>query len=111
MSAAWGDYDRDGRLDLYVSNMFSSAGSRVTYGRRFEEGRDAGTVASVRRMARGNSLFANAGDGTFRDVSEEAGVTLGRWAWGSRFCDLNDDGWQDLVVVNGYFTRDDPDDL
>ena len=63
MSVAWGDYDRDGRRDVYVSNMFSSAGNRVTYQRRFEAGRDAQTVANVRRMARGNSLFANLGDG------------------------------------------------
>ena len=38
-------------------------------------------------------------------------MTLGRWAWGSRFCDLNNDGWQDLVVTNGYFTREDTGDL
>ena len=56
-------------------------------------------------------LFQNAGDSTFHDVSEESGVTMGRWAWGSRFADLNNDGWDDLVVANGYITQPDAGDL
>ncbi|MGI9457237.1 MAG: FG-GAP repeat domain-containing protein [Aeoliella sp.] len=111
MSVSWGDYDRDGWMDLYISNMFSAAGNRVTYQRQFKEGPAGDDVAGLRRMARGNSLFRNNGDGTFRDVSEEADVTMGRWAWGSRFVDFNNDGWQDLVVANGYMTNDDTGDL
>lgn len=109
MSASWGDADNDGRPDLYVSNMWSSAGNRVAYQRRFREG--SGALASFQRHARGNSLFQNAGDGTFRDISEPSGVTMGRWAWGSRFADLNNDGWDDLVVANGYITQPDAGDL
>jgi hypothetical protein len=40
-----------------------------------------------------------------------AGVTVGRWSWGSVFADLNNDGWQDLVVANGFVTGRVPDDL
>jgi len=61
-------------------------------------------------LGEGNTS-ANAGDGTFNDVSEPAGVTMGRWAWGSRFADLNNDGWEDLVVANGYITQPDAGDL
>ncbi|MDC0934955.1 VCBS repeat-containing protein [Pirellulales bacterium] len=111
MSVSWGDFDRDGWMDLYVSNMFSAAGNRVTYQRKFSDGLSEGAVRNLRRMARGNTLFRNHRDGTFRDVSESARVTLGRWAWSSRFADLNNDGWQDLVVANGYVTNDDNDDL
>jgi len=111
MSTAWGDADNDGRPDIYVSNMWSSAGNRVAWQRRFHEGASAEALASFQRHARGNSLFQNAGDGTFYDVSEPAGVTVGRWAWGSRFVDLNTDGWEDLVVANGYITQPDPGDL
>lgn len=109
MSASWGDVDNDGRPDLYVSNMWSSAGNRVAYQRQFRAGDRE--IASFQRHARGNSLFHNSGDGTFRDLSEPAGVTMGRWAWGSRFADLNNDGWDDLLVANGYLTQTDAADL
>ena len=45
------------------------------------------------------------------DVSEEAGVTMGRWAWGSDFVDLDGDGLLDLFVQNGYLTGESLDDL
>jgi len=105
MSVSWGDYNRDGLMDVYVGNMYSSAGNRVTYQRRLSEKQSDKVVAHVQRMARGNTLFANAGNNTFQDVSEAAAVTMGRWAWASKFVDLNNDGWQDLVVTNGYVTN------
>ena len=111
MSACWGDYDGDGRPDLYVSNMFSSAGSRIAHQPAFQAVADASTRAVFQRHARGNSLFRNAGDGTFADVSESARVMLGRWAWGSRFTDFNNDGAPDLYVANGFITQENPDDL
>jgi len=110
MSASWGDFDRDGLMDIYVANMWSSAGGRVAYQRKFKDGDDDARPA-LQRFARGNSLFRNLGNGTFRDVSVDAGVTLGRWAWGSLFSDLNNDGWEDLVVTNGFITGPDPHDL
>ena len=111
MSAAWADYNRDGWMDIYVGNMYSSAGNRVTYQRRLTNTQPGETLAQLQRMARGNTLFANVGDGTFQDVSEPAAVTMGRWAWSSNFVDLNNDGWQDLVVANGYVTNEDTGDL
>ena len=65
----------------------------------------------LQRLARGNSLFANNGDGTFSDVSVDCGVTMGRWAWSSVFSDLNNDGWEDLVVANGFVSAPDTGDL
>jgi hypothetical protein len=111
MSVSWGDYNRDGLMDLYVSNMFSSAGGRIAFQQQFQKGADGSVRAGLQRHARGNSLFENLGDGRFKDVSEEAGVTMGRWAWASRFVDLNNDAWEDLVVANGFFTAEDSGDL
>ncbi|MCA9150054.1 MAG: VCBS repeat-containing protein [Planctomycetales bacterium] len=115
MSVTWGDANHDGWLDLYVSNMWSSAGNRVAYQRRFLDGKpDDNTRAQFQRHARGNSLFLNRlGDavGAFEDVSEAAAVTMGRWAWSSRFADINNDGWDDVLVGNGYITQDDTGDL
>jgi hypothetical protein len=44
-------------------------------------------------------------------VSVAAGVTMGRWAWGSNFVDLNNDGLEDIYVANGFITTDDTGDL
>jgi len=111
MSVTWGDYNHDGWMDLYVSNMFSSAGSRITSQSQFKRDEDDQTRKDIQRHARGNSLFENQGDGTFRDVSVDAAVTMGRWAWGSLFVDINNDGWEDLYVANGFFTTPDTGDL
>ena len=110
MSASWGDANNDGLSDLYVSNMFSSAGSRITRQKQFQSGLDSESLASFQRHARGNSLFINQGDGTFIDVAESSGAVMGRWAWGSLFVDLNNDGWKDLYVTNGFVTAEKPDD-
>ena len=110
MSVSWGDYNRDGWMDPYVGNMFSSAGNRIAYQRHFAPGR-AVMAANVQHMARGNTLFANGADDTFHDVSEVAAVTMGRWAWASKFADFNNDGWLDLMVANEYVTNVDSGDL
>lgn len=104
MSASWADANHDGQMDLYVGNMFSSAGLRVTGQNRFQKRATDQIRDEFRRHARGNSLFQNLGNGKFSDVSVEANVTLGRWAWASRFVDINNDGWEDLVVANGFVT-------
>ncbi|MEO1999390.1 MAG: VCBS repeat-containing protein [Planctomycetaceae bacterium] len=110
MSVSWGDYDRNGSMDLYVGNMFSAAGGRITFQDQFKS--KAPQVKSLlQHFARGNTLLKNLGNGQFQDVSTAANVTMGRWSWGSKFCDLNNDGWEDLVVTNGYITTDDTRDL
>ena len=111
MSAAWEDFDNDGRLDLYVGNMWSSAGQRITSLRQFQTQRPDEEVQSYRRHAKGNSLFSNRGDGTFEEVGAEADVELGRWAWSSDFFDFDNDGHEDLYVVNGFITNEDTKDL
>ncbi|MEZ5323538.1 MAG: VCBS repeat-containing protein [Verrucomicrobiales bacterium] len=111
MSVTWGDANRDGWPDLYVSNMFSGAGNRITFQDQFMPGTDTATKGHYQRFARGNALFLNNGDGTFLDSSEASGVSVGRWAWASRFGDFNNDGLEDIVVANGFFTQEDSDDL
>ena len=91
--------------------MFSAAGNRITFQRRFTGENADNRVAKIQRMARGNTLFTNAGDDTFEDASVSAAVTMGRWAWASKFADLNNDGWEDLVIANGNITTEDTGDL
>jgi hypothetical protein len=110
MSVAWEDYDADGRIDLHVGNMWSSAGNRLVDQPAFRKA-SAGTQEIYRRMARGNSLFRSLGGGRFEDVSEESGTTFGRWAWSSKFIDHDSDGREDLYVANGFVTNESHDDL
>ena len=59
----------------------------------------------------GNALYENLGNGKFRDRSEHAGVAMGLWSWGGMFVDINNDGYRDLFVPNGYMTNERTDDL
>jgi Tfp pilus assembly protein PilF len=106
MSAAFFDYDNDGRLDIYTGNIWSENGRRVTAGEAFMPGAPADVRALYRRHARGNSLFRNLGGGRFEDVTLPARAEFGRWAWSSDALDLEGDGLEDLYVVNGMLTRD-----
>ena len=109
MSASWGDFNRDGLPDLYVGNMYSNAGSRITSQPDFPMAQDHGLLAIYRRFAKGNTLLSQAEPNQF---SEQDGVAaMGRWAWSSVFADLDNDGWEDLFVANGYITSTEPEDL
>lgn len=111
MSVSWGDFNRDGIADLYVGNMFSAAGSRITAQAQFLEDANDKERELYRRFAKGNSLFHGRLDGSYQEVGDSAGVEMGRWAWSSLFVDVNNDGWDDLFVANGYITTDDTGDL
>ncbi len=110
MSVSWGDVNRDGRMDLYIANMFSAAGKRIAPQEEFSPGSTKDVKEALLRFARGNTLLLQDDEG-FADASEPLGVTMGRWAWSSMFADINNDGWDDLLVANGYITTPDTGDL
>ncbi len=111
MSACWTDFDNDGKQDVYVADMWSSAGQRVSGQKRFHEKAPEEIRAFYRRHARGNALYRNQGNGTFQDIIQQAGVAMGRWAWSSDFWDFDHDGFPDLYVANGYISAPDQNDL
>ena len=49
-----------------------------------------------------NSLQLNNGNGTWSEVGQLAGVARTDWSWAPLFCDLDNDGWKDLLITNGY---------
>ena len=81
--AAWGDYDNDGWEDLFLCNI---------RGPLTDEG-------SSDTMAHGH-LFHNQGDGTFKDVTEEAGVGTALMGMGAAWGDFDSDGFLDLAVTS-----------
>jgi hypothetical protein len=98
-SAAFLDYDRDGDLDLFVTNYvdFTPAGNKVC-----RDGAGARTYCpptAYRPVP--DRLFRNNGDGTFSDVTEAAGISR---AYGNGLgvacADFDDDGWIDIYVAN-----------
>ncbi len=51
----------------------------------------------------GNILMSGAEGGTFVDLASEAGVRRPGWSWNARFADLDQDGWQDILVMTGIW--------
>ncbi|HEY6802040.1 MAG TPA: CRTAC1 family protein [Pyrinomonadaceae bacterium] len=77
MGLAVGDYDNDGQVDFHITNFSDDA----------------------------NVLYHNEGDASFTDVTFQSGlgdVSIPFLGWGTSFIDYDNDGWQDLFVVNGH---------
>jgi hypothetical protein len=87
-AAAWGDYDNDGRLDLYVG--------------RYLDPRRGIPTTFYARNGEPNRLYRNHGDGTFRDVTAEAGVGDPGLCLGAAWGDFDGDGFPDLFVANDF---------
>lgn len=79
--AAWGDYDNDGWLDLFVVNEVGPL-----------------SLEDIPSSPAHSVLYRNKGDGTFEDVSEAAGVDLRGWGMAAAWGDYDNDGWADLFV-------------
>lgn len=101
MGVSFGDYNNDGRLDLHTTNMSSTAGNRIL-SRLFPNSSAKDNV--LKKLAAGNNLFENTGDGKFRDVTAEVGGFGGGWAWGGGFIDFDNDGWEDIYTPNGFIS-------
>jgi tetratricopeptide (TPR) repeat protein len=104
MSVCWSDFDNDGAQDLYVADMWTAAGERISGLEIFQKDTPSGTRALYRRHAMGNSLFRNRGDGKFDDNTASSGVGNGRWSWSSDAWDFDHDGFSDLYITNGMIT-------
>jgi hypothetical protein len=90
MNVDFGDVDRNGYLDIYVSNIF----------------------APPYKSDEGNMLWLNVADPErgagrrFWNAGRASGTSEGGWGWGAKFVDVNNDGLLDIFAVNGFFTGD-----
>lgn len=79
MGSTFGDYDRDGDLDWFVTAISQPNGSTE------------------------NRLYRNDGDRHFTEIAEAMGVGWGGWGWGTTFFDPDNDGDLELMMTNGYY--------
>ena len=101
MGVSFGDFNNDGLLDIHVTNMSSTAGNRIL-ARLFPNSSPKDNV--LKKLAAGNTLFQNLGDGHYKDVTADLGGLSGGWAWGGGFIDFDNDGWEDLYSPNGFIS-------
>jgi hypothetical protein len=81
MSNSWCDFDRDGDMDLYITNTIQ-----------------------------GNRLMENNGENVFTDKAADEGIVLNAWSWSALWIDADNDGWEDLHVASKNLAIDTPTD-
>ncbi len=98
------DFNNDGHTDIMVVDMLPKANKRqksmfgfFNYD-KFKLGLDRNYQAQYAR----NTLQMNNGNGSFSEVGQLAGIDQTDWSWTSLFADFDNDGWQDLMITNGY---------
>ncbi len=101
MGVSWADFNGNGLLDLYVTNMFSKAGRRVM-------GQLGDATEASRLSAEGCFLYRNEGDGVLTQVAgtEEGTLPVAAvgWAYSGQFADFTNDGFPDIYVPSGFFS-------
>lgn len=130
MACSIADFDRDGWMDLYVANDYngeqlfrnalgthfeetdvglghdSKSGMSVHFGNVRNDGRFSVFVTNISRRGyvfHGNNLRENRVEETGQLVQTARGAAIDTgWAWGARFADFDNDGLEDLFVVNGF---------
>lgn len=96
MWATFFDYNNDGHLDLYVLNNEQVKGVPSNFREKITDG----------SAINNDRLYKNNGDGTFSDVTIDAGITIEGFGLGLAVADINQDGWPDLYISNDYMPND-----
>ena len=103
MSVDFADLNRDGFVDLFTTDMLSAtlADRQRQVATNTPLPKQVGLTADRGQWMR-NALLLARGDGTWAQVADFAGVAATDWSWGSAFVDVDLDGYEDLLVVNGH---------
>ncbi len=102
MGVDFADIDRDGHLDFFVTEMLSRDHSMQM--RQSPTSSPPPPVPGQMENRPGvlrNVLFHNRGDNTYAEIANYSGVTATDWSWQPVFMDVDLDGYEDLLVING----------
>ncbi len=88
MGCTVADYDNDGDIDVFTTSIYYDGVEPLPESNWGDSG---------------NRLYVNNGDGTFADMTDQAGVRDGGWGWGTDFGDIDNDGDLDIVMTNGWY--------
>ena len=103
MSVDFSDIDRDGHVDMFLTDMLSR-----DYARRQRQRNTRIPIPiaigdlEARPQEMQNMLFVSRGDGTFAEIANVAGVAASDWSWSTSFVDVDLDGYEDLLVTTGH---------
>jgi len=91
------DYDHDGDLDLYlVTNQIDDPRTPIRFRPKLKDG----------SALNNDRLYRNNGNGTFTNVTKEAGILMEGWGHAGCISDFNGDGWPDIYVADDFVSND-----
>jgi hypothetical protein len=106
MGVDFGDLDRDGHDDFFVTDMLSRDPVRRQAEATVRQAEpEPFTGGETRPQNARNTLFLGRGDGTFAEAAWLGGVAASDWSWSPAFLDVDLDGYEDLLITTG-FARD-----
>jgi len=95
------DLDRDGLFDFMVVEMLSrNHQHRLT--QRNSTRSESFSISPDRPQYPRNTLFVNRGDGSYAEIAQYAAVDASDWSWMPIFLDVDLDGYEDLLIPNGF---------
>jgi hypothetical protein len=102
MAVDFADINRDGFVDFIALDMMSrSHRERMLFMKDRAPVVDTPGLIENRPQYELNTLFLNRGDTTFAEIAQMSGLQAAEWAWSCAFLDVDLDGWEDLLVING----------
>jgi hypothetical protein len=103
MGVDFADINRDGHDDFFVVEMLSRNHARRLTQQGTIPGAEVGPGNFTHRpQSRRNCLYVARGDGTYAESAYFSGVAASEWSWSSIFLDVDLDGWEDILVTNGF---------